>query len=118
MWPGRPPAEAGARLVDTVRGMEERQGPVIYRAILLAAGLLVPRLVFRHLVTLGLAVLMTVIIAIFLASVATRLRRRGVPRPLGALAGLLGAFAVVAAVLAFVIPPFVDETRQFVKDVP
>lgn len=97
---------------------EERQGPVIYRAIFLAAGLLVLGLVFRHLVTLALAVLMTVIIAIFLAAVATRLERLGVPRPLGAIAGLFGAFAVVAAVLAFVIPPFVDETRQFVKDVP
>ena len=63
---------------------------VAYRAVLLAAGLLLFGLLFRQLVTLMLAVLITVIFAIPLAAVGTRLERRGVPRPLGALLALLG----------------------------
>ena len=91
---------------------------VAYRSVLLAAGLLVLGLLFRQLVTLFLAVLMTVIIAIALAAVATRLERRGIPRPLGVFAGLLGGLLVIAGVLALIIPPFVDETNQFADDVP
>ena len=91
---------------------------VLYRAILLAAGLAVLGLLFRQLVTLMLAVLMTIIIAIPLSAGADRLERRGVPRPLGVLAGMLAGLAVLAALLALVIPPFVNETEQFVNDVP
>jgi hypothetical protein len=49
---------------------------VAYRAVLLAAGLLLFGLLFRQLVTLLLALLFTVIIAIPLAAAATRLERR------------------------------------------
>jgi predicted PurR-regulated permease PerM len=98
---------------------EERASPhVIYRAVLLAAGLFVLGLLFHQLVTLLLAVLMTVIIAIPLAAVATLLERRGVPRALGTLAGLVGGLAVVALVVYLLIPPFVDETNHFVDNVP
>jgi predicted PurR-regulated permease PerM len=97
---------------------ESRQAPVIYRAVLLAGGLLVLGLLFRQLATLMLAVLMTVIIAIPLSAVASKLERRGIPRPLGALAGLLAGLLVIAGVLALVIPTFVDETRDFVDRVP
>lgn len=89
-----------------------------YRAILIAAGLVALGLLFRELVTLMLAVLMTIIIAIPLSATADRLERRGVPRPLGVLAGLLGALTFVALVMALVIPPFVSETENFVDDVP
>ena len=75
-------------------------------------------LLFRQLVTLLLAALITVIIAIPLAEVGTRLERRGIPRPLGVLAGLLGGLFVIAAIIAVIIPPFIDETNQFVDDVP
>jgi predicted PurR-regulated permease PerM len=91
---------------------------VAYRAVLLAAGLIVLGLLFRQLATLMLAVLMTVIIAIPLDSGATRLERRGVPRPLGALACLLAGLAVIAAIVALLIPSFVDETNQLVDKVP
>jgi len=91
---------------------------VAYRAVLLAAGLLVLGLLFRQLVTLMVAVLMTVLIAIPLSAFATRLERRGVPRFVGALLGLLGFLALVAGVLALLIPPFVDEVEEFVDDVP
>ena len=67
--------------------MLDRQGShVIYRAVLLAAALLVFGLVFRQLLTLLLAVLVTVIIAIPLAAAADRLEAWRVPRHLGALA--------------------------------
>jgi predicted PurR-regulated permease PerM len=91
---------------------------VAYRAVLLAGALLVFGLVFRQLVTLLLAVLVTVIIAIPLAAAADRLERRGVPRQIGALVALLGGVLVVGVVIALLIPPFTDQTDQFVHDVP
>src|SRR3954471_15740447 len=99
----------------------EQRGPtshVAYRAVLLAAGLLVLGLLFRQLATLMLAVLMTVIIAIPLDAGATRLERRGIPRSLGALACLLGGLAVIASIIALLIPAFVHETNQLVDKVP
>jgi predicted PurR-regulated permease PerM len=91
---------------------------VAYRAVLLAAGLLLFGLLFRQLATLMLAVLMTIVIAIPLSSAATRLERWHVPRPLGVLVALLGSLAVLALIIYLLIPPFVDQTNQFVDDVP
>jgi predicted PurR-regulated permease PerM len=98
--------------------MPEPRIPVAYRAVVLAGVLLVLGLLFRQLATLLLAVLMTVIIAIPLSAGATKLERRGVPRPLGALASLLLGLGVLAGVLALIIPTFVDQTNQFVEQVP
>ncbi|HEX2233479.1 MAG TPA: AI-2E family transporter [Thermoleophilaceae bacterium] len=98
--------------------MDRPTAHVAYRAVLLAAALLVFGLVFRHLVTLLLAVLVTVIIAIPLTAAADRLERRGVPRHLGALLALLGGVLVLGVVIALLIPPFTDQTDQFVEDVP
>jgi predicted PurR-regulated permease PerM len=91
---------------------------VVYRAVLLAAGLLVLGLLFRQLTTLLIAVLTTVLISIPLAGAANRLERYGVPRPLGAAAGLLLGLTVIAAVFALLIPSFVDETNEFIDEVP
>lgn len=91
---------------------------VAYRAVLLAAGVLLFGLLFRQLVTLLLALLFTVIIAIPLAAAATRLERRGIPRPVGALLTLAGAVGVLALGIALLIPPFIDQTNEFVDDVP
>jgi len=91
---------------------------VAYRAVLLAAGLLLFGLLFRQLTTLLLAVLMTVVIAIPLSAAATRLERYRIPRPVGALVALLGGVAVLALVIYLLIPPFVDQTNEFVDDVP
>jgi predicted PurR-regulated permease PerM len=91
---------------------------VIYRAVLLAALLVILGLLFRELVTLLLAVLMTVIIAVALTEWTDRLERRGVPRALGAALGILTFLGVLAGVLALVIPPFVHDTNKFVNDVP
>src|SRR5919109_251944 len=91
---------------------------VAYRAVLLAAGLLLFGLLFRQLVTLLLALLLTVIIAIPLAAAAGGLERRGVPRPLGALLTLAGAVGTLALLIALLIQPFIDQTNEFVDDVP
>src|SRR5215213_7083361 len=94
-------------------------GPqVIYRAVLLAAALLLFGLLFRQLVTLLLAILVTVIIAIPLDAAARRLERYRIPRPVGALLALLGGIGVLALVIYLLIPPFVDQTNEFVDDVP
>jgi predicted PurR-regulated permease PerM len=90
----------------------------LYRAVLLAGALIVLGLLFQELLTLLVAILATVLIAIPLAMAADYLERFGVPRVLGALAGLVLAAAVVGLILYLVIPPFVDETDEFVAAVP
>ena len=97
---------------------DTERAPVAYKAVVLAAVLLVLGLLFRQLATLMLAVLMTIIIAIPLSAGATRLERHRVPRVLGALVTLLAGLAVVAGVLALIIPTFIDQANAFVDDVP
>jgi predicted PurR-regulated permease PerM len=97
---------------------EEGTPHVAYRAVLLAAGLLLFGLLFRQLVTLLLAILITIVVAIPLAAAATRLERQGVPRPLGALVGLVSGLAVLALIITLLIPPFIDQTDEFVNNVP
>jgi predicted PurR-regulated permease PerM len=97
---------------------EERSPHVAYRAVLLAAGLLLFGLLFQQLVTLLLAILLTIVFAIPLAAAADRLERHKVPRALGALAALLAGITVLALVIYLLIPPFVDQSEQFADDVP
>jgi predicted PurR-regulated permease PerM len=94
------------------------QVPVAYRAVFLAAGLLVFGLLFQQLITLLIAILVTVIISIPLALVADRLEAQGVPRPIGALLALIAGLAVLAGSIALIIPPFVDQAEEFVATVP
>src|SRR5918992_1320537 len=99
--------------------MQERlTSHVAYRAVLLAATLLVFGRIFRQMVTLLLAVLLAVIIAIPLAAAADRLEERRIPRHIGALLALLGGVLVVGVMIALLIPPFTEQTDQFVEDVP
>jgi predicted PurR-regulated permease PerM len=97
---------------------EDRGSHVAYRAVLLAGGLLLFGLLFRQLVTLLLAILITIIFAIPLAAAAERLERYKVPRALGALVALVGGITVLAIVVYLLIPPFVDQSEQFADDVP
>lgn len=98
---------------------EPRTSTVAYRAVLLAAGLLVLGFLFEQLLTLLLAVLITVIVAIGLAAIADRLEHGfNIPRPIGALLGLLAGVGLIAGVIALVVGPFIDQTNQFVEDVP
>jgi predicted PurR-regulated permease PerM len=88
------------------------------RAVLLAGALLLVGLLFHELVTLLVAILATVLLAIPLASTATALERFGVPRALGALIALLAGLAVVVGTLALIIPAFADQANQLVSQVP
>ena len=104
--------------MDAIDAEEPGRGAVAYRAVVLAAALLVFGLLFQELLTLLLAVLITVIIAIALASVASKLERLGIPRPIGALVALLAGLSAIAGLFALIIPPFVDQTNEFVDNVP
>ncbi len=97
---------------------EDRTPHVAYRAVLLAAGLLLFGLLFRQLVTLLLAILITIVFAIPLAAAATRFERRGLPRPVGALVALLSGIAVVALLITLLVPTFIDQTDEFADAVP
>jgi len=90
----------------------------LYRAVLLAAGLLVLGLLFRQLLTLLVAILITVIIAIPLALAADKLEERRIPRGVGALVALVAGLLAIAGIFALVIPPFVEQTQEFVDSVP
>jgi predicted PurR-regulated permease PerM len=91
---------------------------VAYRTVFLVAGLILFGLLFRQLVTLLLAMLVTIIIAIPLAAAAQRLERHRIPRPAGALIALLAGVGTLALIIYLLIPPFVDQTNEFVDDVP
>ena len=70
---------------------------VAYRTVLLAATLVLLAFAFRQLVTLAVAVLATVMLAILLSGIANPLQRHGVPRAIGALIGLLTVVGVVTS---------------------
>src|ERR1700757_1515737 len=89
-----------------------------YQAVLLALGLVAAGLLFTELVDIFLLVVMTAIAALPLAAGATRLQRLRVPRPLrGAACALLGLGAL-GLVLAFIVPPFVNQVDTFIHDLP
>ena len=91
---------------------------VIYRAVLLAFGLVVVGLIFQELLTLILAVLIMVIIAIPISAFADLLQRRHVPRAIGATLGLLLGIGVIAGLIALVIPVFTHEVNRFIAQLP
>ena len=91
---------------------------ILYRAVLLAAGLLVLGLLFRELVTLLVGVLVTVLFSIPVAAIATRLEGYRVPRPIGALLAILLILGAFAGLIAAVLPTFIDQADQFIDDIP
>lgn len=88
------------------------------RAVLLAGALIVAGLLFHHLVTLVVVGVVTIILAILLSLAAEPLERRGVPRPLGALAGVLALLLVVGGLMALVVPALVTEGERFADRLP
>jgi predicted PurR-regulated permease PerM len=90
----------------------------VYRAVILAAGLLVLGLLFRELITLLLAVLITVILAIPLSAAATKLERRGIPRVVGAPLALIAGLSVLVGIGIVVAPAFADQADKFVAQSP
>ncbi len=90
----------------------------VYKAVLLAFGLVVAGLVFQQLITLILAVLIVIIIALPLAAFATMLERFRVPRPFGVLLGLAIGIGLVALLVWAIIPVFTHEINSFVNSLP
>lgn len=90
----------------------------IYRAVLLAFVLVVAALVFKKLVTLIMGVLIVVIIALPMSAIATRLKRLGIPRVIGATLALLMGLAILGGFVALVVPVFSHEINQFVDKLP
>jgi predicted PurR-regulated permease PerM len=86
--------------------------------VLLAAALGIAYLAFHELVTLVITLVVTLIIAIPLAMMADLFERRRLPRALGALLALVVGLGAVAAVLALVIPAFVEQGQRFIDAIP
>src|SRR5579862_8685074 len=97
------PAMSGSRITPGV----------LYRMVLLAFGLVVAGLVFRQLISLVLAVLIVVIIALPLSAFAGMLQRIGVPRPVGAVLGLLIGLSAIGGLIALTVPVFSHQVNQF-----
>jgi predicted PurR-regulated permease PerM len=91
---------------------------VLYRAVGLAALLVVVGLLVVQLITFLLALVLTVVISLPLASAADLASRRGLPRAVGAFAGLLSALGLAAALGYLVIPSFVDQSKLFAARLP
>src|SRR5689334_7606650 len=91
---------------------------VIYRAILLAFGLVVVILVFPTLASLILAVLIMVIVAIPLSAFADFLKRWRVPRVIGGLLGLALALGALGGLIALIVPVFSHEINRFIAQLP
>lgn len=91
---------------------------VAYRAVALAAGLVLVAILVHQLITLLLAVALTVIISLPLAGVADRAQEKGVPRVLGAVGALLAILASVAGLGYLIIPSFVSQAKTFANQLP
>jgi predicted PurR-regulated permease PerM len=90
----------------------------LYRAVLLAFGLVVAGLVFEQIITLVLAVLIVVIIALPLSAFASQLQRVGIPRAIGAVLGLLLGFGAIGGLIALIVPVFNHEIHAFTTALP
>ena len=86
--------------------------------MLLAAALVAAGLLVQELASLLLVILITVILALPLSALATRLERHRVPRGIGAALGILGGLLVIAAMIALVVPPLFKEGDDLVNRLP
>ena len=102
-----PPKELSAAMTHAVT-----------RGVLLAGALIAGGMLFQELVTLVVVGVVTIIVAILLSLVATPLERRGVPRPLGALAGVLLVVGALAGLTALLVPAIASEGARFVEKLP
>src|SRR5437764_270360 len=81
----------------------------IYRAVLLAFALVIAALVFNQLITIIMAALIVIVIALPISAVADRLGRFRVPRAIGAVIGLLIGLGALAGLIALIVPAFTHE---------
>ena len=91
---------------------------VVYRAVTLAAGLIVAGLLVAQLVTLLMAVIIVLIISLPLSAAAGRAERMGLPRAAGALAALTLGLAVAVMLGLLLVPQFISESRRFSARLP
>ena len=91
---------------------------VVYKAVLLAFGLVIAAMIFQALASLVLGVLIVVIIATPLSAFADMLQRRRVPRALGATLGLLLGLAALGGLVALIVPVFTREVNHFAASLP
>ncbi len=89
-----------------------------YRAVALAAGLVVVGLLASQLSTLLLAAAVAIIMSLPLAAAADRAERLGLPRTVGALAALIVLGGVLIGLGLAIIPAFVDQAREFASRLP
>lgn len=89
-----------------------------YRAVGLAAGLVIFALLAEQLTTLLLGAAVAVILALPLAAAADRAERFGLPRIIGASAALIVLIAVLAGLGLAIVPSFVDQVREFSHRLP
>jgi len=90
----------------------------LYRAVLLAFGLVMAGLIFEQLITLVLAVLIVVILATPLSAFASLLQRVRVPRAIGAVLGLLLGLGALGGLIALIVPVFNQEIARFTNSLP
>jgi predicted PurR-regulated permease PerM len=91
---------------------------VIYKAVLLAFGLVIAAMIFQALTDLVLGVLIVVIIAAPLSAFADLLERWRVPRGFGAALGLLIGIGAFGGLIAAVVPVFTSEVNHFAAALP
>ncbi len=91
---------------------------VIYKAVLLAFGLVIGAMIFQALSSLILGVLIVVIIATPLSAFAELLQRWHVPRAIGALLGLLIGLGVIGGLVSLIVPVFTREVNHFAQELP
>ena len=98
---------------------EKRFTPgTLYRVVLLAFALVVAALLAKALATLILGVMIVVILALPMSSLAGRLARFRVPRGVGAVLGLLLLLGVVAGLVALIVPAVGSEITRFTNSLP
>ncbi len=90
----------------------------IYKAVLLAFGLVIAAMIIQALISLMLGVLIVAIISAPLSAFADILQRRHVPRAIGASLGLLIGLAVIGGLVALVVPVFTREVNHFAASLP
>ena len=113
---GRRAPRAGSLVVVT--SDSKVTSGVVYKAVLLAFGLVIAGMIFQALASLVLGVLIVAIIATPLSAFADMLQRRRVPRAIGATLGLLLGLAALAGLVALIVPVFTREVNRFAASLP
>lgn len=90
----------------------------IFRAVWLAAGLVLGALIVSQLATLVLLGIIGVILALPLAAAADRAERAGLPRIVGAIFALLLLTALAVGLGFALVPPFIREIKDFTNSLP